>query len=238
METSEAIAAVAAAVQQVTGSNPPVNPPFSAQPSSDAIAAAVQPVTGSNTSPPRNPSVPTTPQQPRLPSEALAPNPADLTPSRLFRLSLSPPSPLTPIPQQISLPRESSPSPHPDLVTAILGVQVDAVSETVRWTSGQVTVLPYLEDDDEVKNILHADQAYVEQLAKLPECTPSSQLVVFLENTMAKSDLLKAAREALSNNKTVVVRRFMDVSGLEFTVESLDESFMTFPDSKLQVHGA
>ena len=54
-------------------------------------------------------------------------------------------------------------------------------------------------------------------LAKLPEAGPSSALVVQLDKNMSKIELFKAACKALSLNKIVLVKGFINVSSFDFT---------------------
>jgi hypothetical protein len=127
-----------------------------------------------------------------------------------------------------------------DLVTGILGVQVDSRASTIRWTSGQETILPFfpkLNRKRQPKNLLQKDSEYVSDMAKWPHCTLSSPLVVILDKNTNRSDLYKAARNALSCNKTVVVKGYVDTHGFEFTLKDLDEYFMVTPHRAVQVHG-
>ncbi|KAG6377646.1 hypothetical protein JVT61DRAFT_14403 [Boletus reticuloceps] len=66
-------------------------------------------------------------------------------------------------------------------------------------------------------------------MATLPEACPSSLLVVFLDKNTSKTELFKAAREALSLSKSVLVKNFVDSSPFEFTLENLEEHLMISP---------
>ena len=128
-----------------------------------------------------------------------------------------------------------------DLIAGILGVQVDARAPTIEWTSGQRTVLPFLSKDarkDVVQNILAQDARYVADMANLPEAGPSSSLVVYLDKALRKPELLKAAREALSHSKSVIVKNFVDTGSFNFTLEDLEEHFMISPRMPIEAHGA
>ena len=89
-------------------------------------------------------------------------------------------------------------------------MQVLADSLTIRWMSGHQTVLPYLpkETEDGVINVLDDDQEYVIDLAQFPEATPGSNFVAFLSRHDSYLQLIEAAREVLSLNKTVVIRGY------------------------------
>ncbi|KAH0825904.1 hypothetical protein J3R83DRAFT_7657 [Lanmaoa asiatica] len=139
-------------------------------------------------------------------------------------------SPLTPPPD----------TPPPTLVqldqaTGVLGVQVAKSAPTVRWSSGQITVLPYVEGE-QGENALQQDQAYTEGLAKCPESLPPTDLVVFLSKDASSMDLLTAAREGLSNNKSVVIRGIVDTHGFEFTEAGMYDEFACLPDRVMKVH--
>ena len=126
-----------------------------------------------------------------------------------------------------------------DFVTGVLGVQVDARAETVEWTSGQRTIVLYLPRKTprrkQLKNALEVDAKYTRQLATLPECKPGSELVEFLDKDAR--DLVKAAREALSRNKSVVVRDYVDTHGFDFTLEDLEEELSISRHRPVEAHG-
>jgi hypothetical protein len=128
---------------------------------------------------------------------------------------------------------------YKDLVTGVLGVQVSANAEMVSWTSGQRTVLPYLENGSRArtKNVLQQDRDYVADLARAPEALPFSDLVVFLSKDTEEEALLQAAREALSRNKTVVVRGYVDTKGFELTEEELWKRYSIFVDRPVEPQG-
>lgn len=122
----------------------------------------------------------------------------------------------------------------------MLGVQIDARAPTVDWTSGQWTVLPFLPKvnrNGRLLNVLENDARFTQDLAKLPEAGPSSALVVQLDKNMSKIELFKAAREALSLNKAVLVKGFIDVGSFDFTLKDLEEHFMISPHRQVEVHG-
>ncbi|KAF8549165.1 hypothetical protein OG21DRAFT_1500591 [Imleria badia] len=150
-----------------------------------------------------------------------------------------PSSPLTDLSEFTVDEFDPSDNPRLDFVTDVLGVQVCVNAEQIEWTSGQHSILPYLEvenDDGKVENLLMHDQQYVQGLARLPESQPSSSLVLFLDRHMKKFDLVNAARDGLSRNKAVVVRGFLDVDGFEFTMAGLVEEFNTLPNRPMEVH--
>ena len=126
-----------------------------------------------------------------------------------------------------------------DFVTGVLGIQVDARAETVVWTSGQRTVLPYLPRKTPrrklVKNALEIDAKYARHLAGLPECKPGSELVEFLDKNAR--GLLRPALEALSRNKSVVVRGYIDTHGFNFTLEDLEDELSISPNRPIKAHG-
>ena len=127
-----------------------------------------------------------------------------------------------------------------DLVTDVLGVQVDGRASTIEWASGQRTVLPFLPKrtrNRRLRNLLENDARYATNLAKLPEAGPSSAVVAYLDKTTPKHDLFKAARNALSLNKTVVVPGYVDTESFDFTVEGLEEYFGISPHKPVQAHG-
>lgn len=127
-----------------------------------------------------------------------------------------------------------------DLVTGILGVQVDDRAPTVEWSSGQLTVLPFLPIQGRkrrLRNVLKKDAHYTASMATFPEAVPSSSQVVFLDKGMDKQDLFILAREALSCDKVVVVRDYVDTHGFEFTLDGLENHFTVTPHTAIQVHG-
>lgn len=54
---------------------------------------------------------------------------------------------------------------------------------------------------------------------------------------MKPFELYKAARDALSHNKTVVVRGYVETYGFDFTLKDLEEHFMVTPHRPVQAHG-
>ena len=129
-------------------------------------------------------------------------------------------------------------SHNDDLVTGILGVQVHPRASTVEWTSGQKTVVPFLPKRDKkrrLRNILENDARYVKDLAKLPAAGPSSSQVSFLDKNTR--ELFKHAHEALSQDKVVVVRDYVNTHGFEFNTQDLDEHFGVAPNRPVQAHG-
>ncbi|KAF8414349.1 hypothetical protein L210DRAFT_3514070, partial [Boletus edulis BED1] len=119
----------------------------------------------------------------------------------------------------------ATPSRRLDLITGILGVQVDICSLTIEWTSGQRTVLPFLPraiKDLGVRNVLAQD---------------ASSLVVFLDKNTSKTELFKAAREALSLSKSVLVKNFVDSGSFEFTIDNLEEHLMISPRMPVKAQG-
>ena len=121
---------------------------------------------------------------------------------------------------------------YKDLVTGVLGLQVSANAETVTWTSGQVTVLPYLQHGSThcTKNLLQKDRDYVADLTRAPVALPSSDLVAFLSGDTEEQDLLQATRTALSTNRTVVIRGCVDTKGFELMEEELWKKYSIFVD--------
>lgn len=156
------------------------------------------------------------------------PGSPSVAPLRRSESSLTPP------------PRTPSPEPYPlDQTTGVIGVQVDSSAETVQWFSGQKTILPYAEvqGDDGPLNELQVDKKYVEDLARCPESLPPSDLVTYLSKGENPAELVTAARRALSENKTVVVREFVDTHGFEFTESGMYNEFSCLPDRALKAHG-
>lgn len=134
----------------------------------------------------------------------------------------------------------SDESRNMDLVTGILGVQIDARAPTVEWTSGQRTVLPFLPKRDKrrrMRNLLNNDARYTRDLAKLPEAGPHSSQVSFLDKNLDGLELVKLAQEALSQDKVVVVRGYVDTHGFQFNVEDLNAHFSVTPHRPVQAHG-
>lgn len=122
----------------------------------------------------------------------------------------------------------------------VLGVQLDANAPTAEWTSGHRTVLPFLPNiigNAASQNILAQDARYVADMAKIPEAGPCSSLVTWLDKNMPKTDLFSAAREALSLNKSVVVKGYVDFGSFELTPTHLEEHFMISPHSPVDAHG-
>ena len=150
--------------------------------------------------------------------------------------SLAPSSPL------------STPPPSPgandgqpcDVTLGIIGTQVGQGAKTVQWTDGPLTTLPYLGKKwgGTVRNVLSKDASYVSDMANFPVASPQSELVVFLDRRMFRHDLVNAARDALSRNKTVVIRGYMEDETFDFTMEALSDCFMASPDKPMNVHGA
>ena len=100
-----------------------------------------------------------------------------------FLCSTSPP-PLAPAAPDVS-------DHYKDLVTGVLGLQVSANAETVTWTSGQVTILRYLQHGSMhcTKNLLQKDRDYVIDLVGAPVALPSSDLFAFLSGDTEEQDL-------------------------------------------------
>lgn len=135
---------------------------------------------------------------------------------------------------------DSDTSRKTDLVTNILGIQVDARASTIEWASGQHTVLPFLPKHNRnrhVLNLLANDARYAADLAKLPQAGASSSLVVYLDNTMPKTKLFTAAREAMSLNKTVVIPGYVDTDSFDFSLEDLQEHLSISPHQPIEAHG-
>lgn len=151
------------------------------------------------------------------------------------------PSSANPFPSRCSGPTLVPETPEAtDLVSGVLGIQLDSRAPTVYWTSGQQTVLPFLPKvtrKHRMKNVLSNDARYVRDLAKFPESGPHSSLVVYLDKGLNKIDLFKAAREALSHNKTVIVKDFVETHGFKFTLEDLEDNFMVSPLRPVEAHG-
>lgn len=126
-----------------------------------------------------------------------------------------------------------------DLVSGVLGVQLHTEAPTIQWTSGQHTVLPYApqEGEDQDTNALKKDLEYVKVLAALPESTPGSDTAMFLSKHDNHTQLLSVSREALSMNKVVVIRGYVDTEGFEFSPEGLYNAFQTSDNLKLDCHG-
>lgn len=128
-----------------------------------------------------------------------------------------------------------------DLVTGILGIQVDSRAKTVRWTNGQRTVLPFLRKPNRNRNIaqnlLANDARYAAELATLPEAAPNSSLVAYLDKAHDKFDLYEAARQALASNKSVVIKGYVDTSGFQFNTVDLQKHYGVIPDRPVQAHG-
>ncbi|KAG6374579.1 hypothetical protein JVT61DRAFT_3933 [Boletus reticuloceps] len=117
--------------------------------------------------------------------------------------------------------------------------QVSSNALTVTWTSGQRTVLPYLEGRDKRRkriNLLQPEAEYVKDMTALPECRVSSDFVQLLDGNLPKSALLKAAREVLSLNKAVVIRGLLDVTGFELSMDGLMDEFNTLPTRLVGIH--
>ncbi|KAI9452918.1 hypothetical protein HD554DRAFT_2179727 [Boletus coccyginus] len=196
-----------------------------------AVDAANQPAS-------LGPSPPSQPQNPprRAKVEVHTQTQTNIFPKSILSSSLNP---LGELPN-IAL-DEPSPSKNSSLdpVTGVFRVQINGKAECIEWSSGQRTILPYLEvknDDGKVGNDLIDDQRYVQDLARLPESQPSSLLVVFLDRHLQKAKLIEAARDALSKNKTMIVRGFFDVDAFELTMEGLVEEFNTLPSRPMDVH--
>ena len=66
---------------------------------------------------------------------------------------------------------------------------------------------------------------------------PSSLLVIHLDKTVRKPDLFKTAQEALSLNKSVIVKNFVDTGSFNFILEDLEEHFMISPHMPVEAHG-
>ncbi|KAG6369037.1 hypothetical protein JVT61DRAFT_15614 [Boletus reticuloceps] len=219
-------AAVEAAMQRI----------FDAQPLPDlrhqaTSAPSDSPAPREPSPPPRDPSPP-----PREPSFPLPRGPSPPPPRDP---SLRDSSPLTSSSvDDVHAPRDPPKDPL-DLVTGVHGVQVSSNALTVTWTSGQRTVLPYLEGRDKRRkriNLLQPEAEYVKDMTALPECRVSSDFVQFLDGNLPKSALLKAAREALSLNKAVVIRGFLDVTGFELSMDGLMDEFNTLPTRPVGIH--
>ena len=80
-----------------------------------------------------------------------------------------------------------------------------------------------------IQNVLAQDAWYVTDMAKLLETGLSSLLLIHLDKTVRKPDLFKAAREALSLKKSVIVKNFVNTGSFNFTLEDLEEHLMISP---------
>lgn len=139
-----------------------------------------------------------------------------------------------------TLPTPVPASQKTDLVTDILGIQVDARASTVQWSSGQRTVLPFLPKrarNRRLINVLAKDARYVRDLATLPEADLSSTLVTYLDKNVSKQELFKAACEALSRNKTVVAKGYVDTHSFDFNLIDLEEHLRISPHRPVEAHG-
>lgn len=166
-----------------------------------------------------------------------------IDPSLVFpgSVPLVPPPQRNPTPPLDDNPTSTHPPHDPlDLVTGICGVQISKHAPSVTWRSGQKTILPYLDGRDKNHrkiNLLQRDARHVQDLADIPESQPSSEYVVFLDQSMPKPELLKASREALSMNKTVVIKGHLDIAGFNLSMEGLASEFCTLPARPIGVHG-
>ena len=119
-------------------------------------------------------------------------------------------------------------------------MQIDARASTVEWTSGQHTVLPFLPKRDKrrrMRNVLENNACYAQDLAKLPEAGPHSSQVTFLDKNTDGSELFKLAQEALSQDKAVVVRGYVDTHGFDFNIGDLHAYFSVTPHRPIKAHG-
>lgn len=74
-------------------------------------------------------------------------------------------------------------------------------------------------------------------MAKLPEAGLSSSLVVYLDKNKSKMELFKAAHEALSLNKTVVIQNYVDTDSFDLTVKDMEEHLGINPHRPVEAHG-
>ena len=245
MSDDDAPAAVEVATRGVFDQHPLPGPsgsslePAEAASSNDDALAAVEAATPEASG--------STPPQALNAAQGAAEDDSNIDPRLLFPPSAPPvpPPPRNPLPPP-SLPVNNEPAPEEppndplDLITGIKGVQISKDAPTVTWSSGQKTVLPFLEGRDKRRrkfNLLQQEARYVKDMAGLPECNESSDFVVFLDRNMPRPELLNAAREALSLNKAVVIRGFLEDTGFDLTMEGLTKEFNTLPGHPIGVHG-
>lgn len=106
--------------------------------------------------------------------------------------------------------------------------------------NGPHTTLPYLPRSDRKQhayNKLSKDARYVRDLANLLESCSSSSLVVYLDKDMNRAELLKAAWDALSQNKSVIIKDFINTNSFEFTLNDLEEHYNISPHRPVETHG-
>ena len=117
--------------------------------------------------------------------------------------------------------------PKSDLVTGIHGIQVDICARTVQWMGGQCTVLPWLSKGQNgwVENVLFRNANHVKDPATIPKAYPKSMLIEFLDRNLSCQELFKRTHEALTLNKTVVVRGYAKTYSFDSTVEDLESTF-------------
>ncbi|KAI9568693.1 hypothetical protein HD554DRAFT_2038690 [Boletus coccyginus] len=119
----------------------------------------------------------------------------------------------------------------------IISTQVGHGAKTIQWSDGSLTILTYLGKKwgGGIRNVLK-DVKYISDMADFPVVNLQSKLIIFPNQRMAKHDLLSTAHEALSSNKTVIIRGYMEDETFAFTIEELSGHFMSSPDKSMAVH--
>ena len=73
--------------------------------------------------------------------------------------------------------------------------------------------------------------------ATVPKAYPGSMLIEFLDRNLSCQELFKRTHEALTLNKTVVVRGYAKTYSFDSTIEDLEEYFSISPLMPVEVHG-
>ena len=104
---------------------------------------------------------------------------------------------------------------------------------------GQCIVLPWLSkgQNGQVKNVLFRNANYVKDPATVPKAYPETMLIKFLDRNLSCQELFKRTHEALTLNKTVVVRGYAKTYSFGSIVEDLEEYFSISPLMSVEVHG-
>jgi hypothetical protein len=124
-----------------------------------------------------------------------------------------------------------------DLTRGVIGRKVPAMSPTVQWQDGRITVLPTIMKSG-VNLCESVDVEVVKYFASCPESTASSKYVLHLSAAdMEREDLVEIIEASLRDNKPVVIRGNASNTPTDITTEWLDRKFGISPGMPVSIHG-